>query len=91
MIEIDWLGQAGLALVKPCWLSLITSLSSMSLSIASRRIYYMTFAGTEVRLTGQEFPGSSFLPFSKMGAVFLFIQAPRTSPDCHDFSNTMET
>ena len=41
-----------LPLEKPCWLSHITSLSSMCLNIASRRICSMIFPGTEVRLTG---------------------------------------
>ena len=49
-----------LSLVKPCWLSQITSLSSMGLSLASAKICSMTFPGTEVRLTGQWFPGSCF-------------------------------
>ena len=34
----------------------------------------MTFPGTEVRLTCRWFPGSSFLPFLKMGPVFPFFQ-----------------
>ncbi|KAK4827897.1 hypothetical protein QYF61_022320 [Mycteria americana] len=37
-----------LPLVKPCWLSRVTSLSSMCLSRASRRICSMIFPGTEV-------------------------------------------
>ncbi|KAK4827741.1 hypothetical protein QYF61_021202, partial [Mycteria americana] len=37
-----------LPLVKPCWLSRITSLPSMCLSIASRRICSMIFPGTEI-------------------------------------------
>jgi len=40
----------------------------------------MIFPGTEVRLTGQWFPGSSFLPFLKMGTT-----------DCHDSSSVMES
>jgi len=42
-----------LPLVKPCWLSQITSPSSTGLSIASRRICSLIFPSTEVRLTGQ--------------------------------------
>jgi len=61
-----------LPLMKPCWLSQITSLSSLSLSIAFRRICSTIFPGTEVRLTSQSFPGPCFLPFLKMGAVFPF-------------------
>jgi len=41
-----------LPLVKPCWLPGITYLSSMCLSIASRRICSMIFTGTEMRLIG---------------------------------------
>jgi len=55
--------RQNLPLVKPCWLSPFTSLSSMCLSIASRRICSMTFPGTEVRLMGRSFSGSSFLTF----------------------------
>ena len=32
----------------------------------------MIFPGTEVRLTGRCFPGSSFIPFLKIGAMFPF-------------------
>ena len=42
-----------LPLVKPCWLSQITFLYSICLSIASVRICPMIFPGTEVRLTGR--------------------------------------
>lgn len=41
-----------LPLVKPYWLSPITSSSSMCLSAVSRKICPMTGLGTEVRLTG---------------------------------------
>jgi len=75
----------------PCWLSQITSLSSICLSIASRRISSTIFPGTEVRLTGQWFPGSCFLPILKMGTIFPFFQSPGASPDCHDRSNIMES
>jgi len=51
----------------------------------------LIFPGTEVRLTGQEFPGSSFLPFLKMGTMFPFFQSPGTSPDCHNLSNIVES
>ena len=74
-----------LPLVKPCWLSQITSLSSMC--TASRRICSMIFPGTEGRLTGRYFPGYSFLPFVKMGTMFPPFQSPGTSPDCRDFLN----
>ena len=55
------------------------------LSLSCRSICSVTFPGTEVRRTGQWFPGSSFLPFLKMDAVFPFFQSPGTSPGCHDF------
>jgi len=42
-----------LSLVKSCWLFHITSLSSICLSIASRRIYSTIFPSTEERPTGQ--------------------------------------
>ena len=51
----------------------------------------MIFPGTEVRLIGRQFPRSSFPPFLKIGALFLFFQPPGTSPDCHVFSNIMES
>ena len=46
----------------------------------------MIFPGTDVRLVGLWFPGSSFLPFLKMGVMFLFFQSPGTSPDSHDLT-----
>jgi len=51
----------------------------------------MLFPGTEMRLTDQQFPGSSSLPFLKTGAIFSFLQPPGTSPTCHDFSNMVES
>jgi len=51
----------------------------------------MIFPGTEVRLTGWLFPGSSFLPFFKMDAMFPFFQSPGTSSDCYDFSNIVKS
>jgi len=46
-------GHTDMSSVKPCWLSHITSLSSMCLSVSSRSIYSMMFFSTEMRLTGQ--------------------------------------
>jgi len=40
-----------LPLVKPCWLSPVTSLLSMCLSMVSRRICFIILPGTEVTLT----------------------------------------
>jgi len=48
---LHWSGS--LLLLKPCWLSHISFLSSMCLSIASRRICSVIIPCTEVRLTGQ--------------------------------------
>jgi len=47
--------------------------------------------GTEVRLTGLWFPESSFLPILKTGVMFPLFQAVGTSPDCHDFSNMVDS
>jgi len=79
-----------LPLVKPCWLFHITFLSSECPSIAPRRICSTIFPGTKVRLTGQQFPGSSFLPFLKMSAMLPFFLSLGISPDYHDFSNVIE-
>ena len=71
------------ALVKPWWFSSVTSLLSTCLSIASRRVCSMILPRTELRLTGQWFPGSSFLPFLKTRMMFPFFQSPGTSSsDC---------
>lgn len=51
----------------------------------------MIYPGTEVRLTGQQFPVSSFLPFLKMGAMFPFFQSLGTSPDCSDIMEIYQT
>ena len=57
-----------LPLVKPCWLSQITSLSHMCLNVAFSRI----FTVTEFRLTGLQFSRHYFLPFLKTGVMLLF-------------------
>jgi len=51
IIESHKVGQAGLALGEAMLTVSFTSLSSMCLSIASRRICSMIFPGTEMRLT----------------------------------------
>jgi len=43
------MGQARLPLVKPCWLSCITSSSRVCLNISSRRIHSVIFPGPEMR------------------------------------------
>jgi len=45
----------------------------MCLEMVFRISCSVTFPGTKVRLTGLEFPGSSFLPFLKMGVMFSFL------------------
>lgn len=50
----------------------------------------MIFQVTEMMLSAQQIPRSSFLPSSKMSTVFPIFQSPRTLPDCHDFSNVTE-
>jgi len=57
----------------------MTSLSSTCLRITSRRIYFMTFLETEMRLTDQYFAESALLAFLKMGAALPF-------PVTRDFS-----
>ena len=79
-----------LPLVKACWLSYIRSLSFVCLSTASGNKCSMIFLGTEVWLTGWQFPGS-FLPFLKMDVTLLFFQTPGTSPDHYYFSNIIES
>jgi len=51
----------------------------------------MILPGTEVRLTGLQFPGSSFFPFLKMGLMIPLFQSVGTSPNCHDLSNMMDS
>ena len=64
-----------LPLVKPCWLSPVTSLLSMCLSVISRRICSIILPGTEMRLTVLQFPRSSFFPFLKMGVMLPLLQS----------------
>jgi len=49
------------------------------------------FPGTEVRLMGLLFPGSSFKPFLRMGVAVTFFQFSGMSPRLHDFSKFMES
>ena len=80
-----------LPLVKPCWLSQITSSSQVCLNISSRRICSMIFPGTVVTLTILQFPGSSYLFLIKMGIMSPFFKSPGTSLDSHYFLNEMVT
>jgi len=53
-------------------------------------IHFTTFPGTEVRLTGLLFPGSSFLPFLKMGVIFPLFPLSGDF-DTYDFSDMTES
>lgn len=77
-------------LLKLCWLSPVSSLSSMCLNASPRRISSMIFPGRDVRLTSRKFPGFSFLPFLIMGTVIPLFQSPGSSSDCK-FSDIMES
>jgi len=90
IIKSNRADQAGPEPVKPCWLSHITSLFSMYLSIASRRICTMLFPGTEARLTVSSSLSHPFCPSWKWVLSHCFFQSPWTSSDCHDFSNVIK-
>ena len=51
IVESSQVGQTQFAFVNPYWLFPITFLSLMYLDMASRKICYITFSGTVVRLT----------------------------------------
>lgn len=73
MESLYQVGQATLSLGAAMLAVLNTSLFSMFLSRASRKVCFMIFPGTEIMgLTSWEFPGSFFLPFFKMGTMFPF-------------------
>jgi len=76
--ESHGLARQALPLVKPCSLCYATP-SSMCHSTVFKRSCSMIFPSTEVRLTGQQFPASSFLSFLKRGAMQPFFQLPGTS------------
>jgi len=83
------LGQSG----RTWWSHASCPISPPSLlccSIASSRICSMIFPRTEVRLTGWQFSGLSFLTL-KNGCDIAFFQSPGPSPDCRDFSNIIES
>ncbi|XP_046765531.1 uncharacterized protein LOC124417648 [Gallus gallus] len=52
-----------LPFVNPCWLGLIPRLSRTCRVISLKTICSIIFPGTQVRLTGLQFPGSSLQPF----------------------------
>jgi len=56
-----------------------------------RRICSMIFLGTDLRLTGQWFSRSFFLPFLKMEVMFPFFSSLESSTGSHNFSNMMES
>jgi len=59
--------------------------------MTSRISCSITFSRMEVRLTGLYFPGSSFLPFLKIGVTLAFHQSSGTSPVLQDLSKMMES
>lgn len=78
----------GLPLVNPRWLFAVTFSSFMCLDSASRRICYITFPWTQVRLTALQFPTSSF-HFLKMDVTFPIFQSSGISSDFHGLSKMM--
>lgn len=75
-----------LPLVKPVWLSQITSLFSIYLGIIFWRIRSAIMPSTEVRLTSLYFLRSSLLTYLKIDVIFLLFLAVGNSSDCHNFS-----
>lgn len=51
--KVTKLFRQGLTLVKPCWLSLINSVTFIYLDVSSRRNCSMILLGMEMRLTSQ--------------------------------------
>lgn len=80
--------QTGLALAEAVLAVSNQHLSFVYVSMASRRICSMILPDTEMGLTNQQFPGSSFLHTLKMDTMFSFFQSLWIS---HDFSNVMES
>ena len=52
-----------LPFMNPCWLGLIPRLSRTCRLISPKTVCSTTFPGTELRLTGLQFPASSLQPF----------------------------
>lgn len=75
-----------LFLTNPCWLFLITLFSSRCLQIDCSIIYLCIFLSIKVKLTGLQFSGSSYFPFSKIDTVFAFLPSSGTSPILHELS-----
>lgn len=65
------ISQVPFALCKAMWLPLITSLSSLCLDTASRRIWSMILPDTEI-YDWLMVPRVLFLPFLKSGVIFPF-------------------
>jgi len=76
-----------LPLMKPCWFSCITSLSSMCLIINSWRICSMIFPCTEGRLDRMVVPRIIHFVLLKNGSKVSFCSVTRDFTYCHDFSN----
>lgn len=51
----------------------------------------IAFAGTEVRLTGLSFPGTSFVPFLKAGGPLAFFQSSEAFPELLGLSKGVES
>lgn len=58
--------------------------------VVSRKIYFITFSWTEVRLTGLWLLRSSFLPFLKTAITFSFLLLLDTSLGCYENSKMTE-
>ena len=57
----------------------------------SRTSCSITFLGMEMRLTGLQFPGSSFLSFLKFRVKLAILQSSSTSPICQDTLKMIES
>lgn len=62
---------------------------SYTLAQLLRRICSVIFLDRGVGLTGQQYPGSSFLHILKTDTIFSFSQSLCISHDCQEFSNVM--
>lgn len=58
--------------------------------VVSRKIYFINFSWTKVRLTGLWLLRSSFLPFLKTVITFSFLMLLDTSLDCYNNSKMAE-
>ena len=82
------LAEHELLLMNPCWLLLITFLSSTCLVMTSRTNCSTTFLGTEGRLTGLF--GSYLLSFLKTGVTLVILQPSNIVSILNDLSKMIE-